>query len=91
MDFGCKGDSDERESFGYVLGKVNTFVVLSFVGVSALVAVSATVYIFVKRSEKERPLFVTCQMFLLNMFWISFSAYYISLLTHSKVENNEFI
>ena len=57
-------------------------------GFCAISTVATTVYLFGKRNSQQRPLFVTAQMVLLNLFWMVYLAYF-AIMTKREIEEDE--
>ena len=73
---GCKGSDGENHKFVEDYEVFSQFFVLSILFIWASVTVATTFFIYLTRSCKEIPYFVTAQMILLNLVWISYTAYY---------------
>ena len=73
---GCKGSDAENHTFFENYEIFCQYFVLSVLFIWASVTVVTTFFIYLTRTCKEIPCFVTAQMILLNIVWISFTAYY---------------
>ena len=75
----CSGNSQEIQLFYDNLYHVDIIVVFILIALCALTSTIASLFIFCARSSDQRPLFVTLQMILLNLFWIIFLSYWITV------------
>ena len=80
----CSGPN--AEDLLDTVNQVSTYFVMVMVVLTIIIVVAFTIYIFCFRTSEQRPLFVTWQTILLNLFWIFISTYYIDIIVKLKTD-----